>query len=84
MAIIISENGKNAKRVDESQFGLEDKVHKVLAKRLKYLTDIFGQVPDTLEDVWTLVAKDEIEKAKKTISEVPPKSPFEEKYENPK
>ena len=63
---------------------VEDKVHKVLAERLKYFNEIFGQVPDTLEAVWTMVAKDQIEQAKKTINEVPPKSPFEEKYENPK
>jgi hypothetical protein len=31
-----------------------------------------------------MVAKDQIEQAKKTINAVPPKSPFEEKYENPK
>ena len=32
----------------------------------------------------TTLTRDEIEKAKQTISDVPPKSPFEEKYENPK
>lgn len=63
---------------------VEDKVHKVLAERLKYFNEIFGQVPDTLEAVWTMVAKDQIEQAKKTINEVPPKSSFETKYENPK
>lgn len=30
MAIIISENGKNAKRVDESQFGLEDRLQQYI------------------------------------------------------
>jgi hypothetical protein len=30
MAIIISENGKNARRIDESQFGLEDKLQQYI------------------------------------------------------
>ena len=63
---------------------VEDKVHKVLATRLKAINEVFGQIPDVLEDVWTLVAKDEVEKARKIIDEVPKKSPFEAKYENPK
>ena len=31
---------------------VEDKVHQVLADRLEAIHDLFGQIPDTLEDVW--------------------------------
>ncbi|WP_336512955.1 helicase-related protein, partial [Clostridium sp. Cult1] len=30
---------------------IEDKVHKRLSERLRHISDVFGQVPDTLEDV---------------------------------
>ena len=39
---------------------VEDKIHKVLADRLQSIHDLFGQIPDTLEDVWVKVSlKDE-------------------------
>lgn len=63
---------------------IEDRVHSVLAERLKSITDIFGQIPDILESVWIEIAKNNIEKAKKIIDSIPTKSPFEAKYENPK
>jgi SNF2 family DNA or RNA helicase len=63
---------------------IEDRVHSVLAERLKSITDIFGQVPDILEAVWIEIARGNDAKARRIIDEVPPKSPFEEKYENPK
>lgn len=62
---------------------VEDKVHRALSDRLKSINEIFGQVPDVLESAWTLVAQGKIDEAKKTINELPEKSPFEAKYENP-
>ena len=31
---------------------VEDRVHQVLADRLEAIHELFGQIPDTLEDVW--------------------------------
>ena len=35
---------------------VEDRVHQLLSSRLQAITDLFGQLPDTLEDVWVEVA----------------------------
>lgn len=59
---------------------IEDKVHKRLSERLKNITDVFGQVPDTLEDVWINIALGEEDDAMKIIDEVPQKHPFENRY----
>ncbi|WP_200806459.1 hypothetical protein [Selenihalanaerobacter shriftii] len=42
--------------------------------------DIFGQLPDVLEDAWINVAIGEKEKAKRIIDSAPEKHPFEIKY----
>lgn len=60
---------------------VEDKVHTVLSARLKNIKDMFGQIPDTLEDVWIDVALDNIEEAKERIDSVPDQNPFTIKYE---
>jgi len=31
---------------------VEDRVHQLLANRMKNIQDLFGQIPDTLEDIW--------------------------------
>lgn len=59
---------------------IEDKVHSRLSKRLENISDIFGQIPDVLEDVWINVALGEEEKAMQLIDEVPEKHPFENRY----
>ncbi len=59
---------------------IEDKVHSRLSKRLKHISDVFGQVPDVLEDVWINIALGEEEKALQIIDEVPEKHPFENRY----
>ena len=59
---------------------IEDKVHKRLSERLKHISDVFGQVPDTLEDAWIKIALGEEEEAMKLIDEVPEKHPFENRY----
>lgn len=59
---------------------IEDKVHSRLSKRLENISDIFGQIPDVLEDVWINIALGEEEKALQLIDEVPEKHPFENRY----
>lgn len=59
---------------------IEDKVHSRLSERLKNITDVFGQLPDVLEDVWINIALGEEEKALQIIDEVPKKHPFENRY----
>lgn len=60
---------------------VEDKVHKVLSSRLNDIYSMFGQIPDTLEDVWINVALNNIEKAKERIDALPKQNPFCMKYE---
>lgn len=59
---------------------VEDRVHELLSERLKSIYDMFGQLPDVLEDVWIDVAVGDIEEAKKKINAVPEKHPFQMKY----
>lgn len=60
---------------------VEDKVHKVLSGRLNGIYNMFGQIPDTLEDVWIDIATNNEEKAKERIDMIPKKNPFKLKYE---
>jgi Superfamily II DNA/RNA helicases, SNF2 family len=59
---------------------VEDRVHQLLSDRLEDICNLFGQLPDILEDVWIDAAFGEIERAKKTIDAVPKKHPFEIRY----
>ena len=59
---------------------VEDRVHELLSSRLEDITDLFGQLPDVLEDAWVSVALRDIEKAKQTIDAVPTQHPFEVRY----
>ena len=59
---------------------VEDRVHELLSDRLEAIHQLFGQIPDILEDVWVQVAQGKIEEAKQTINAVPKKHPFEFKY----
>lgn len=59
---------------------VEDRVHQLLSERLKNIHDLFGQIPDTLEDAWIEIALGDEEKAKRTIGKVPEQHPFEAKY----
>jgi hypothetical protein len=43
--------------------------------------DMFGQIPDTLEDVWVEVANGDIKRAQEIIDEVPQMHPFEMRYD---
>ena len=59
---------------------VEDRVRRLLSERLRNVSRLFGQVPDTLEDVWVRVALGEIEEAKRTIDAVPDEHPFALRY----
>lgn len=63
---------------------VEDRVHQLLASRLKNIRDLFGQIPDTLEDVWVEVALKRISEAEKKISDFSESDthPFYNKYQN--
>ena len=59
---------------------VEDRVRRLLSERLESISRLFGQLPDTLEDVWVRVALGEIEQAKRTIDAVPDEHPFALRY----
>lgn len=59
---------------------VEDRVHQMLSSRLKDIYNLFGQVPDVLEDAWIAVALGERERAQQIIDAVPKKHPFEIRY----
>jgi len=54
----------------------------MLSERLKNITNVFGQLPDVLEDVWINVANNECDEAEKIIDSVPKVHPFESRYNN--
>jgi superfamily II DNA or RNA helicase len=60
---------------------VEDRVHHLLSQRLREIYNLFGQLPDVLEDVWVQVALGAAEKAKAIIESVPPRHPFEIRYQ---
>jgi ERCC4-related helicase len=60
---------------------VEDKVHKKLSSRLEGIHKLFGQIPDTLEDVWIAVARNDNAAAELKINELPQRNPFALKYE---
>jgi hypothetical protein len=60
---------------------VEDRVHKVLADRLEAIHTLFGQIPDTLEDVWVQVALNDEEAARQLIDRTTAtRNPFDVKY----
>jgi ERCC4-related helicase len=63
---------------------VEDRVHSLLANRLKNVQDLFGQIPDTLEDVWVEVALKKMDDAEKLINDFSENDlhPFYNKYQN--
>ena len=61
---------------------VEDRVHQKLSSRLEDIHLLFGQIPDTLEDVWIQVATNNEKKAQEIIDAVPVKNPFTLKYES--
>lgn len=60
---------------------VEDKVHRVLAGRLQAVHELFGQIPDILEDVWVKVAlNDEAEITELIDQTIATRNPFDKKY----
>lgn len=59
---------------------VEDEVHHALSTRLRQIRDVFGTIPDTLEDVWVDTALGDLEAAKRRIDEVPVRHPFDVRY----
>ena len=60
---------------------VEDRVHQVLADRLESIHELFGQIPDTLEDVWVKIALDSEEEARQLIDRTTStRNPFDAKY----
>jgi hypothetical protein len=60
---------------------VEDRVHQVLADRLEAIHGLFGQIPDTLEDVWVQVALNNEEQARQLIDRTTAtRNPFDAKY----
>ncbi len=59
---------------------VEDRVRQILSQRLQGISRLFGQLPDTLEDVWVQVALGRVEEARQTIDAVPEQHPFALRY----
>ena len=60
---------------------VEDRVHQVLADRLEAIHGLFGQIPDTLEDVWVQVAlNDEVAANQLIDRSTATRNPFDAKY----
>jgi hypothetical protein len=60
---------------------VEDRVHQVLADRLEAIHGLFGQIPDTLEDVWVQVALKDEQAANQLIDRTTAtRNPFDVKY----
>ena len=60
---------------------VEDRVHELLSERQESIYGLFGQLPDTLEDVWVQVALRNEAKAREIIDAVPEVRPFEIRYD---
>ena len=60
---------------------VEDRVHQVLADRLEAIHGLFGQIPDTLEDVWVQLALNDEQSANLLIDRTAAtRNPFDIKY----
>ena len=59
---------------------VEDRVHALLSERCENIATLFGQLPDTLEDLWVQVALGKHAEAQRTIDAVPERHPFELRY----
>jgi len=60
---------------------VEDRVHNLLSSRLEAIHTLFGQIPDTLKDVWVQLAEHDEAKARELIDRTTAtKNPFDVKY----
>ncbi len=55
---------------------VEDRVHELLSERLNDIFNLFGQLPDVLEDVWVNIALGKQQEARQVIDLVPREHPF--------
>ena len=55
-------------------------MRELLPERLESIPRPFGQLPDTLEDVWLRVALGQIEEARRTVDAVLSQHPFALRY----
>jgi superfamily II DNA/RNA helicase len=62
---------------------VEDKVHERLSSRLEAIHQLFGQIPEVLQNVWITAAIDNLEEAEKYIDnyQKDAKNPFQGRYE---
>ncbi|SIT51344.1 Helicase domain-containing protein [Paraburkholderia piptadeniae] len=59
---------------------VEDRVHQLLADRLEYIFELFGQIPDVLESLWIDVAQGNVDEAKRLIDGIHQTHPFDNRY----
>lgn len=59
---------------------VEDRVHQLLSERLESIHDLFGQIPDVLQDAWIEVAEGAEEDARRRIDAMPARHPFAIRY----
>jgi superfamily II DNA or RNA helicase len=59
---------------------VEDRVHELLSERLEDIFELFGQVPDILEDAWVDIALGDKQEAQRKIRSIPKRHPFDERY----
>jgi superfamily II DNA or RNA helicase len=62
---------------------VEDRVHQLLSQRFQEIYNLFGQLPDVLEDAWIEVALGAQERARAVIDSVPKMHPYEIRYQSP-
>lgn len=62
------------------QDSVEDRVHELLSNRLQDIYNLFGQLPDVLEDAWVAMAVGDKARAQKIIEAVPDVHPFQLRY----
>ena len=59
---------------------IEDHVHAVISQRLKSVYDMFGAVPETIDDVWIAAALGNMPEAQAILSRTPTENPFHIRY----
>ena len=59
---------------------VEDRVHELLSERLEDIFELFGQVPDVLEDAWVDITIGDKQEAMRKIRSLPKQHPFDERY----
>ena len=76
--------GQLAKAIDilnlRYRGSVEDEVHRALSTRLQSILEVFGTLPDTLEDVWVDIALGERALARARIDSIPTRHPFDVRY----